>query len=130
MKTLQEKVDELKENLAQQNALKKEERLLKTEITEMCEEELAKKDFGVVSVKAERNKIVFNTPKQVKWDQEKLKEVYNQIQNPEQYITIEYDVPESRFKAWPSDLQDIFVSARTVSKGSVSVKIEELKDGE
>lgn len=124
---LQDKVNQLNYNLSAQNALKKTERVLKQEIIALCEEEIAKKDFGVVAVNTEYNKIVFNTPKQVKYDQNALAKIWGEIEHPEQYINIEYDIPESRFKAWPVDLQNLFMDARTVSQGATSVKIELLK---
>lgn len=119
---------ELEDNLQRQAELKREEKQLKAALTDAYADTIKEKGFGSVSVDAGEYKLTFNTPKKVEWDQEKLAEIYEKIRagndNPEDYIEISYNVPESRFKAWPAVIVEEFLPARTVKEGATSIKIE------
>ena len=71
-------------------------------------------------------------PKKVEWDQKKLAEIAKEIQENgsyvSDYIKITYEVPESKWKAWPSEIKSEFEAARTVSRGNPSVKVKGGKD--
>lgn len=75
--------------------------------------------------------IKFFIPKQVKWDQAILSGLFARCQanneNPLDYISVSYDVPESRYKAWPESIRTEFEPARTVSTGKTKIQIEEEK---
>lgn len=98
---------------------------------------LAKKaePYGDVKIGIGSEEIKFTCPKKVKWDQDALKTKYAEIldsgDKPEEYIKLEYSVSETSYKAWPQDIKDFFADARTVERGSVSVKIiTKEKEGE
>lgn len=75
--------------------------------------------------------VKFYIPKQVKWDQALLHELFQQCkasnEDPLDYMTISYDVPESRYKAWPTAIRESFEPARTVSTGKVKIQLGEDK---
>ena len=70
-------------------------------------------------------------PKRVEWDQQKLAEAVEAIRSwgekPEDYVTIEVKVAESRFTAWPPAIQALFEPARTVGAGRPTYKVERAK---
>lgn len=73
--------------------------------------------------------IKFHIPKNVKWDQAKLAEVWLDIeaagQDPFEYMSVTRDVSEARYKAWPADIRAAFEPARTVNTGKVTIKLED-----
>lgn len=85
--------------------------------------------FGSVNIKIGKFKVCFDTPKKVTWDQEKLLAVYKQIEadgaDPTEYVKAKYEVSETKYKAWPSNIKEYFVDARTVQPGNCAIKIEE-----
>lgn len=88
-------------------------------------------DTGTASIDSGPYVVAVNVPKRVEWDQSKLRQVVAQIQSeggdPEDYVKIEIDVPESKFKAWPKPLQARFEPARTVKHGKITAKIDTKK---
>jgi len=116
------------ERIAQIRQAKKElhneERKLIEQLAAKYASELAGKT-GTVNV----GSIKFSVPKQIKWNQEILAELWDKIaatnEDPFEYMTLERDVPESRYKAWPEFIKEQFEPARTVSTGSVTIKLEE-----
>ncbi len=85
------------------------------------------RDFGVTHLHDEGVKVTFDLPKRVHWDQALLLEIANHLaksgKKVEDYMEIELTVAESRFKAWPPELQEQFAPARTVKAGKVSFKL-------
>lgn len=81
---------------------------------------LADKDYGAGTVNLEslEYKIKAVVSKRVKWDQDKLAEIYQRIQehgeNPAQYVKVKYDVSENAYKNWPDAIAKAFEPARTV----------------
>lgn len=122
---------------AEMEQFKKVELQLRSEIQQHYGEKVsslyASKDepFGVVHIEDAGFKISVTVPKKVDWDQAKLKQAEKQIQewgeNPDDYLKIEYDVSETKYKAWPQTLKDMFVDARTVTPGTPSLKIEAIE---
>lgn len=96
-------------------------------VNDELQAELAKKDepFGVVTI----GDVKYTVPKKVEWDQEKLEWIFNDISssgdNAEEYMDIVYKVKESAFKNWPSSIQNVFIPARTIQPGAISIKIAE-----
>ncbi len=89
--------------------------------------------YGSVSAVVGAYKISYTTPKKVEWEQEGLAELYKQIaadpdEDPREYIKTEYKVSEDAYKNWPTNLKASFEPHRTVKTGSVSIKIEPVKE--
>lgn len=89
--------------------------------------------FGSVTQNIGGFKVTYNTPKKVEWRQDLLADIYAQIKaDPnecvEDYIELEYNVPESKYKNFPTNIRSAFLPARTVMPGNVSVKIEVAKE--
>ena len=85
------------------------------------------RDFGVAHIHDEGIKVTLDLPKRVHWDQPLLQEIVEHLaasgERVEDYIDVELSVSESRYKAWPSKIQDEFAPARTVKPGKVSIKL-------
>ena len=71
-------------------------------------------------------------PKKVEWDQRILASLANEIAEAgsyvSDYIKVTYEIAESKWKAWPTEIRAQFEKARTVSRGNPSVKVKEEKD--
>lgn len=137
MKTLNQLYEDLLSAGSAKDAAATKEKEIKTEILSRFEadikEGLLTKDepFGVINLIEDGFKLSFTTPKKVKWDQAKLADLYDQIkrgnENPLDYMKVEYDVPEAKFKAWPEVIKSEFIDARTVEPGSISMKMEPIE---
>lgn len=103
----------------------------KTRITEALKEK--PEPYGSVSFTSDGVKLKIDTPKKVSWDQEKLAAIVNEIvasgHIAADYVDIEYNVPESKYKAWPSDIKNEFIKARTIEPGNAKVELE-ISEGE
>jgi hypothetical protein len=82
----------------------------------------------------EGDEVACDLPKVVTWDQGKLAALYVKIKedwkgDPAEYIKVKYEVAESKFNAWPSELSRHFLPARTVKAGKPSFEII-LKEGD
>lgn len=69
-------------------------------------------------------------PKRVEWDQAQLASVASTIaqewgDEPQQYLRVKYEVPESAYKNWPDSLRALFEPARTVKPGKPKFTIEQ-----
>lgn len=84
----------------------------------------AGKDFGTVRFNDGQVRITVDTPKRVSWDQKQLAEIAERIaasgERVQEYVDIEFSVPESRFNNWPAALREQFEPARTVKPGKSS----------
>jgi hypothetical protein len=86
------------------------------------------KDTGRVRLVDDEFEIVADMPKAVMWDQSALSKIAAVIrdewkEDPTDYLTIKYGVPELKFSSWPSALQKAFEPARTVKAGKPSYEI-------
>lgn len=65
--------------------------------------------------------IKITVPKRTEWDQEKISKAVETIkgwgENPADYVDTKLSVSESKFKAWPPAIRDLFEPARTVKPG-------------
>jgi len=94
--------------------------------------QLADKDYGcgTANIETEKYKVKYVVSKKVKYDQAELYNIVQRIinsgANPDEYVKISYDVAESKFKAWPSNIQEEFLKARTVetSKPRISYEVK------
>ena len=84
----------------------------------------AGKDFGTVRFNDGQVRITVDTPKRVSWDQKQLASIAERIaasgERVQEYVDIEFSVPESRFNNWPAALREQFEPARTVKPGKSS----------
>lgn len=89
------------------------------------------KNTGTVSLDDGEFTIRADLPKRVEWDQQKLAQAVETIRSwgekPEDYVSIEVKVAESRFTAWPQSIRAIFEPARTVGAGRPTYKVERAK---
>jgi hypothetical protein len=87
----------------------------------------AGKDFGTVHIDDGAVRVTVDVPKRVSWDQTKLAAIAQRIaaagDKVEDYIDIEFSIPESRFNALPPAWRDQFAPARTVKPGKQSFKL-------
>lgn len=81
--------------------------------------------YGVVHV----NNLEITFPKKTSYDQAMLAKIAAEIaaagEKVSDYIKIEYDVSETKYKAWPEPIKAQFIPARTVKQGNPSVKLKE-----
>jgi hypothetical protein len=65
--------------------------------------------------------IKITVPKRTEWDQAQTAKAVETIkgwgQNPADYVDTKLSVSESRYKAWPPAIRDLFEPARTVKSG-------------
>jgi hypothetical protein len=131
---LDELINELNSVTAEKEKFAKREKDIKAAIITMYEKDFAEllsvkeEPFGVVNVVDGKFKLSATYPKKVTWDQTKLADLYEQIkkgnENPLDYMKVEYDVPETKYKAWPEVIKSEFVTARTVERGNPTLKWE------
>lgn len=85
-------------------------------------------DTGRVRIPDGEVEVVADLPKSVVWDQAALRqaaETFASWGEPvEQYLSIKYSVPESRFNAWPDSVRSVVLPARTLSTGRPTYTIE------
>lgn len=76
------------------------------------------KEHGLIRFSEEDVEIAADQRVDPKWNQQMLSEIVARIvaagDSPQEYVTIIYDVPESRYKSWPSSIRQVFEAARTV----------------
>lgn len=91
---------------------------------------LKDKDYGsgTANVVIGDAKIKVTIGKKVTYDQYGLRKAFYVLkdkgQNPEEYISVKYDVSESKYKEWPSDLKDVFKAYRTVEPTKPKIEVE------
>lgn len=86
-------------------------------------------DTGSVVLRSGEYRVKADLPKKVAWDQTIMLSSLDAlaVDDVTEYVDITYSIPESRWKAWPAVLQAVFRPARTVSGGTETFKIEEVK---
>ena len=91
------------------------------------------RDFGVVHLSDGQLRVTYELPKRVAWDQPKLAALAEKIaaagEKVEDYLDIDFSVPESRFNAWPPNLKAQFADARTVKPGKASFRLALMSEG-
>jgi hypothetical protein len=94
----------------------------------------AGKDFGTVRFQDGCVRVAVDTPKRVSWDQKQLAAMAERIaasgDRIEDYLDVEFSVPESRFNNWPTALREQFSEARTVKPGKRAFELVRADDGE
>lgn len=72
--------------------------------------------------------IKITVPKSVSWEQDALAKACDVLrqkweEDPSEYVDTKLSVPESKYKAWPSAIRDVFEPARTVKPGKPKFEI-------
>lgn len=87
----------------------------------------AGKDFGTAHICDGILRVTCDIPKRVSWDQKTLGEIARRIaaagERVEDYIDVEFSIPESRFNALPSAWREQFEPARTAKPGKPSFRL-------
>lgn len=89
------------------------------------------KDYGcgTATLNIGQHVVKVEYSKNVKWDQSGLIDLWNKIassgQDPSEYIKAKYEVSETAYKAWPSEIRDSFEPFRTVTPSSAKITIKE-----
>ncbi|ABK44579.1 conserved hypothetical protein [Magnetococcus marinus MC-1] len=85
------------------------------------------KEFGTIRFDDGDVEINADLPKRAYWDQEKLATLVERIKNsgedPHEYVDISFNVPERKFNAWPGQIRQAFVEARTIKPGKATFKL-------
>lgn len=90
-------------------------------------------DFGTVHLMDRGYKLSITTPKTVEWDNEKLAELWRDIEeeagDPEEYIdrNVIYSIPEDRYKNFHGMIKDFFTPARTTKPGKRVYEITKME---
>lgn len=120
--------------LEKRSALISQIKALQDELTTVDEaiiEDLKKevKPQGSTTVEYEGSKVTVTIPVTVKWDQGLLHGIAKRIQaegdNPESYIDYKLSVKEASYKAWPEQMQQVFIAARTISLGKTRLEVKQ-----
>ena len=120
--------------LEKRSALISQIKALQEEVETIDEKILAEladkvKPQGSTTVEYEGSKVTVTIPVTVKWDQDCLRGIAKRIQaegdNPESYIDYKLSVKEASYKAWPEQMQKIFVPARTISLGKTRLEVKQ-----
>lgn len=87
----------------------------------------AGKNTGTVRIADGDHVVVAELAKKVRWDQALLSRLVAEIrtagEDPAEYVTTEYKVPERAWSAWPASIRDAFAPARTVEAGKATFQI-------
>lgn len=85
------------------------------------------KDFGSVIVQDGPHKVKFNLRKRVEWDEGKLLNALNSMDEDtaRHYAKVTYSIPEAKYNTAPPEIQARLSDARTVHLQGISVSIEE-----
>jgi len=94
----------------------------------------AGKDFGTVRFQDGVVRVTVDTPKRVSWDQKQLAAMAKRIADSgdrvEDYLDVDFSVPESRYTKWPTALREQFAPARTVKPGKRSYELAPSSESE
>lgn len=93
----------------------------------------AGKNTGTVRFDVDGHTVIADLPKKVEYDQRKLKEAVEALrkwgENPEDYVSLEVKVAETKYTAWPPAVRQLFEPARTLKAGKPTYKLERIVDG-
>lgn len=115
-------------------ALQKEKQILEDDLNQQVylasRDQLINNDYGCGTANIETASFKFKTvvSKGVKWDEDVLRQIANQIrsagQDPETYIKYKLSVSETDFKKFPENIKQAFVPARTVEPSKPKITWE------
>ena len=85
--------------------------------------------FGTTTRTEGDFEIKINVPKRVDWDADQMAKAIETItgwgENPADYVDTKITVSETKYKAWPPAIRDLFTPARTEKAGKPTFKIME-----
>lgn len=126
------KVADMALTLARANANISQALRLKFDARLAEQRRLRQKDTGIVSFRHDGFLIKGDRSKSVKWDQEMLAKLWDEIiasgDKPENYIKITYAVGEREYSAWPEFIKTMFEPARTVTTGQETITVESYEE--
>lgn len=108
----------------------KAKEILDRHIMAQAMKELAANDYGcgTANIETALHKIKTVVSKNVKWDEDVLRQIANQIrtsgQDPEAYIKYKLSVSETAFKNFPEAIQNAFIPARSVEPSAPKITVE------
>lgn len=124
---MKELIQERQQTLDQIKTLQSRVEEIEDQIFEAVKDQV--KDQGATTIRNNGHKITVTIPMRTSWDEKKLREIAERIRaandDPEQYIQYKLSVPESKYKAFPDAVRQIFEPARTVKPGKRNIKVEE-----
>ena len=131
MANLLEQLAELRAKMAE---LKQQETVLVSEITKLYQEEIAEqlsdKDYGCGTANVNGAKFVIS--KTIKWSQDGLRKLFEQIkagnEDPNEYIKVKYDVSEAAYTHWPTPIRESFEPYREVTPSKVKITLKGEKE--
>ncbi len=122
--------DEAIENFKRAKAIHENE--LQNLLSEDVTKQLADKDYGcgTANIQTDKFKIKCVISKKVEYDQKQLGDIFDRIQksgeNPLEYMKVKYDVAETAYKNWPSNIKSVFEPARSVEQSKVKITFEKI----
>lgn len=128
LSSLREHNEEIAELTAQKKQLQK---LLLESLKPQIDEQLQDKDYncGTANVVVGNHQVSITIPKKIKYDNEELNDLYQEIRShgddPEEFINVKFSINENAFKLWPVQRQNYFARARTVDRGAPVIKVKD-----
>ena len=84
-------------------------------------------DFGTVSFDDEGTRVLVDQPREVNWDQQKLKAIAQRIQeqgeDPSEFLDVEYSVSQEKFDQWSQQLRRSFEPALKIKPGRCTYRL-------
>ena len=78
--------------------------------------------------------VIADLPKRPEYDQAKLRAAVEALrkwgEDPDDYVTVEFKVSETKFNSWPPGLRQLFEPARTLKVGKPTYKIERIRSSD
>lgn len=88
------------------------------------------KTTGTVRFEVDGFVVTADLPKRPEYDQAQLRGAVETLrtwgEDPDEYVTIEIKVAETKYKAWPPAIRQLFEPARTVRTGPPRYRLERL----
>jgi hypothetical protein len=134
--SLAELAEHLKQVTATKDALRVQETALRTELdrrlgaaAQHVRREKGK-TTGTVRFEVDGFIVIADLPKRPEYDQGQLRNAVETLriwgEDPEEYVTLEIKVAETKYKAWPPVIRQLFEPARTVRTGPPRYRLERL----
>ncbi|KEQ17149.1 hypothetical protein [Endozoicomonas numazuensis] len=84
-------------------------------------------EFGEISFEDEGVRVLVDLPREVSWDQQKLKAIAQRIQeqgeDPSEFLDVHYSVPQEKFDRWPQEVRRSFEPALQVKPGRCTYQL-------
>lgn len=94
----------------------------------------AGKTTGTVRFEDDGFTVIADLPKRPEYDQKKLKDAVEALrkwgENPDDYVSVEIKVSETKYGAWPPAVRQLFEPARTLKTGKPFYKLERIDAGQ